>query len=138
MANLAAKVFKDHLESMDIKCKLIGDNEEAITMSWNLENTSMRVFFVFGDDNRDVQLRGMEFIRIPDSKIDQMYKSVNECNSKFRWTKFYLEEEDNEIVVECDAVIQLDSCAEECTELMAHMANIVDQAYPIFMKALYA
>ena len=38
----------------------------------------------------------------------------------------------------CDNIIQLDTCGENCYELMIRMLKIVEDAYPSFMKALWA
>ena len=65
-----------------------------------------------------------------------MYKACNECNCKFRWAKFTVV--DGKISVESDAIIQLDSCADEVTGYMIRLTKIVEAAYPIFMKAMWA
>jgi hypothetical protein len=67
-----------------------------------------------------------------------MYKVVNECNDTYNYEKFVLIEKHSQICVRDDAVIQLDSCGEECYELMMRMAMVVDDAYPKFMKAIWA
>ena len=40
-------------------------------------------------------------------------------------------------MLKIDAVVQLDTCAEEMFELMVRAAQIVDDAYPDIMKALW-
>jgi hypothetical protein len=67
-----------------------------------------------------------------------MYKIVNECNDRYNYEKFVLREKHSQICVVDDAVIQLDSCGEECYELMMRMATVVEDAYPRFMKAIWA
>ena len=50
----------------------------------------------------------------------------------------FTKEEDGELVAEEDAVIQLDSCGEEAFELMIRMTQIIEEAYPMVMKELWA
>jgi len=138
MANAAATLFLSYLESKEVNGRFVDDDEKVVRVGWKLNNTSISILFFFSDDCEDVAIRGGEFVNIPKDKIDNIYKVVNACNNKFRWVKFTLDEESTEVRVEADAVIQLDSCAEECFELMVRMSNIVDDAYPDFMKALWA
>ena len=59
-------------------------------------------------------------------------------NSKYRWAKFYVDEEDNTITIEADAYIQLDSCGEEILNVVVKIVSIADLVYPEFMKAIWA
>lgn len=138
MANAAAKLFTSYLETKGVNARIMDDEEKVVRVGWKLENTSISILFFFSDDCEDVAIRGSEFVTIPKDKVEKIYKVLNACNNKFRWVKFTMDEEDCEVRVEADAVIQLDSCAEECFELMLRMSNIVDDAYPEFMKALWA
>ncbi len=137
MANTAAKLFMAYLESKETHAKYVNDEESVVRVGWNLENTKLNIYFFFGDDGKDVHLIGDGFCKAPENKQDAILKAVNECNKKFRWMKFVLKEE-GEVEVEDDAVIQLDTCAEECFELMVRMCSIVDEAYPILMKSIWS
>lgn len=138
MANAAAKLFVSYLETKEINARFLDEEEKVVRVGWKLNNTSLGIIFFFSDDCSDVSLRGSEFINVPKDKADKVYKIINDCNNKYRWIKFVYNEGENEVRAEVDAVIQLDSCAEECFELMIRMSNIVDDAYPEFMKAMWA
>lgn len=137
MANAAAKMFTSLLDSKEITYKVLGDEEDAVKVNYRLDNTRIEIYFFFGEDCEDVHIEGGEFLKVPEAKWDVMYKACSEMNRKYRWIKFDVNEKDSEILAECDAVIQLDSCAEEVFELMIRTTNIVDDAYPEFMKAMW-
>ena len=59
-------------------------------------------------------------------------------NDKFRWVKFYVDESDNTVSLATDAVITSATCGEVIYELVLRMASIGDDAYPEFMRALWA
>ena len=80
----------------------------------------------------------MNFITVPENKYDAMYKTVNQCNDDYTHIKFVLDTKDGQINAREDAVIQLDSCGEECFELMIRMVRVVEDAFPKFMKAMWA
>lgn len=69
--------------------------------------------------------------------MDAMLKACNEANKQFRWIKFYVSD-NQEVMAEDDAVLDMASVGEECIELVARMVRVVDEAYPKFMKAIYA
>ena len=68
---------------------------------------------------------------------DQYAKGLiacNACNAKYRWVKFYLDN-DNNTVVQADAILDEANCGEEVFELIQRMVGIIDETYPVFMKA---
>lgn len=138
MASAAAKMFVSLLEAKGLNSRFLDDAETVVRVGWKLDNTKISILFYFDEDNRSVHIEGREFLNVPENKIDVMYKACNTCNNQYRWVKFTVDEEDKELVAKDDAVIQLDSCADEVMELMIRMTQIVDDAYPQFMKALWA
>ena len=58
-------------------------------------------------------------------------------NAHYRWIKFYLDK-DSDIVADCDAYIDADTCGKECMSLVRRMVNITDEAYPTFARAMWA
>ena len=41
-------------------------------------------------------------------------------------------------MAEDDAILDMANVGEECIELVARMVRVVDEAYPSFMRAIYA
>ena len=115
-------------------------NEErnVIEARMGIENKGLfRVLIIF-DTDTIVNIRSYEFCQFPDNKKDIMFKVCSRVNANYRWVKFFVDEEDNTITISNDAVIQLDSCAEEICELVFRMAGIAQDVYPTFMKALWS
>lgn len=138
MANMAAKMFTALLEEKEINYTFVDEEESAVRVGWKLKATKISIYFKFSEDCTNVHFEGHEFLAIPEEHIEKMYKICNQINRDYRWVKFTVNEEVKEVVVEGDAVIQLDSCAQECLELMIRTTQIIDDAYPVFMKALWA
>jgi glutathionylspermidine synthase len=136
MAGMAKKMVLTYFESKDVHPQELDDN--VIKVSWGLKGTSIDIFFEFDESDTHVHIDGTNFIQVPEDKFNAMYKVVNECNDTYSYEKFVLIEKHSQICVRDDAVIQLDSCGEECYELMMRMAMVVDDAYPKFMKAIWA
>ena len=138
MACQSAELFKAYLESQDLEATMVDEEHNILRIGAGLKNTQISIFFQFGDDDQDVHLEGRQFANIPKDQLDKIYKICNTLNDGFRFVKFVWDDEADDLCCRCDAVIQLDSCAEEVFELMARMASIVDEAYPQIMKALWA
>lgn len=115
-------------------------NEEknVLEIGQILENKGPFHVLIFFDDDEHITVHSADFCKFPAEKKDIMYKTCSLVNSNYRWIKFYVDEEDNTITLEDDAVVQQDSCAEEVFELICHMMNIAEKSYPTFMKALWS
>ncbi len=137
MASQATRIFMAYLESKEMKVQILDDETNLIALGLGLNNTQLRLFIRFGDDDSDVHLEGREFARIPSEQAGKALEICNSLNDAYRWVKFVWEE-NGDLACRCDGVIQLDSCAEETYELLARMAGIVDDAYPEIMKKLWA
>lgn len=136
MAGMAVKMVSAFLEAKETKAKEI--NEDLLKIGWDIKDTSIDIFFKFDDSDTHVHIEGINFIKVPEDKYEIMYKVLNDCNYMYTHVKFALDTEQGQIVAMDDAVIQLDSCGEECFELMLRMLQIVEDAYPKFMKAIWA
>ncbi|MCR5425622.1 MAG: YbjN domain-containing protein [Lachnospiraceae bacterium] len=138
MASMAAKVVASYLESKELHYQMLDEEETCMRVGMSLDNTRIDIYLFFEEDNHDVHIVGRNFIKVPEDKLEKMYKVVNQQNKTYRWMKFTVNEDKGEVEVEDDAIIQLDTCGDEAFELIARMSNIVDEAYPDLMKALWA
>ena len=138
MAIQAAKAFQAFMESKDLNVQFVDDEETVARLGFNLDNTKIEIFVAFDDNDKSVHFEGRDFVSIPADKRDMVYKLCNDCNNVFRWTKFTWDEENELVTVKADAVIEPESCAEECFEIVMRMCGIVDEAFTMFMKAWWA
>ena len=136
MGSMAAKIVSQYFENQDTSANVV--DEDVLRIGWNFEGGSIDIFFQFDEADEHVHIEGFNFIRVPEEKYDSMYKVLNEMNDKYNHVKFVLDTEGGQLNARDDAVIQLDSCGEECFELMIRMVQIVQDAYPYFMKAMWA
>ncbi len=138
MSGMAAKVTAAYFDSKDLRYSMTDDGK-AILTGFGLENLDgIKMIIIFDPDDDSVHLATSGIAKYPDTKKNEVFELVNSLNRKFRWIKFVADVNENCITAEDDAVIQLDSCGEEVFELCMHFASIVDEAYPIIMKALFA
>ncbi len=137
MAGMAAKVLAQFMESMETAPREVGEN--TVEIGWNFDGGSIDIVFSFDDEDRHVSIQGYNFVKgVPEDKYDALYKEINDCNAQYVHIKFYLDRSVGQILARDEDVIQLDTCGPECYELMVRMVKIVEDAYPKFMKAMWA
>ena len=138
MAYELAKVVSSFMDAKDWKHTLTGENQDVILTGLggekNIRGLELGIFF---DPERNVHILSRDYVHVPDDKVDAMYKVVNELNRTYRWAKFSLDDE-GDIVLEADAVLDLDTCGDEIMEILFRLTQIADEAYPVVMRGLYA
>ncbi len=136
MAGMAAKMVKQYFETKETAPDVVDEN--TLHTGWDFGDGSIDIFFCFDENDAHVHLEGRNFVKVPEGKEDSLYKVMNELNDRYVHVKFVLDTESGQLCARDDDVIQLDSCGPECFELMIRMVDIVKDAYPLFMKALWA
>ena len=139
------KVFKAtreiaaKLDSEEIKYSILtGNDSSTVQVKYSGDNFStLEILFISRDDDNDVSVRVIHICKVPDNKLAPMILAVNECNNKFRYVKFVMDK-DRDINLEYDMPLKNNDVGEIAVELLIRIMKIMDEAYPIFMKAMYA
>lgn len=138
MARYSTNLMR-YLDLRKIKYSVIDDY--TLTVSYSCENIDSLSVVVFFDKDgaNQVHLMASDIASFKGGAEKNLkgFITCNLLNSKVRWAKFYLDD-DFDMVVDCDAIVDSDTVGEECTSLIMRIVNIVDEAYPTIMKALWA
>ena len=100
MDNAAGKLFCAKLESKNLKYTVLEDDYSVIRLGFSLDNTDTDVYFFFGKKCEDMHILCRLNLKIPESKFEKMYKVCNNLNMRFRWLKFFVNEEKRVIQVD--------------------------------------
>lgn len=115
------------------------NGKDALTVSYSGENMSaIRCRFFFDTDCQNVAIRVFDITKIPASRLEAMYPVVNAVNKQFRFAKFCIDTADNTIQAEMDASFPANDAGEICLGLLLRCISICDEAYPHFMRAIWA
>ncbi len=79
----------------------------------------------------------MQYESIPAEKRLKVIEECNEQNCRFKWVTFYVDA-DNDLMLHVDALLGLESAADEAFEMLVRMINIGKEAKNDIMKAIYA
>ena len=134
--NIYKQAFINTLEEQGIK--YTDRDNETVKISYNTDNApSVSVLVIFDEDGENlVHLVSFEIAKFGKNK-EAGYDACNTANAGYRWVKFYLDSDDD-LTCTADAIIDEDNCGDTCLSLVRRMVNIIDDNYPMFMKALWA
>ncbi|MBQ1233326.1 MAG: YbjN domain-containing protein [Clostridia bacterium] len=130
---------REFMRYMDEKgVKYTEREENVIKVVYSGDNMdSIPVFVIFDEDNDPlVQLKCWDVQNFKNNEASALMV-CNSLNYKYRWVKFYLDK-DSDIVVSIDAMIDQDTCGEECLSLVRRLVNITDEAFPEIARARWA
>lgn len=136
MSNTYKEEFLRYMDNNEIKYTDCG--EYAVRVTYSGENMdSIPVVVIFDEDGENtVQFACFEVAKYKEDKLASGLITCNALNAKYRWVKFYLDD-DNDVRVECDAYVSEGSAGEECLNMVLRIVSIADNAYPIIMKSIW-
>ena len=94
------------------------------------------VFIIFDEDGTSAHIVTSPIARVSAEKTAGVLCTLNECNQKFRWVKFFLDE-DNDVIADSDMDFDEQNAAGVCIEAAVRTASIVNEAYPDIMRAVW-
>lgn len=130
---------REFMRYMDAKgVKYTEREENVIKVVYSADNMdSIAVFVIFDEDNDPlVQFKCWDILSFKNNEAAALVV-CNALNYKYRWVKFYLDK-DSDVVASMDAMVDQDSCGEECMSLIARLINIIDESYPDIARARWA
>ncbi len=113
-------------KSSRVVAKFNGDNAKHI-----------EVRFISTDDDNDVAVRCFQIVSANADKAAKMKDAINELNNKYRYIKFIIDE-DYDVNAEYDLPVRSENVGPMCVEIFIRFMNIIDEAYPKLMQAMWA
>ena len=134
--NRFKNAFIAHLKKEGIK--FVDRDEKIVSISYRGDNMpSIDIIVAFdADEKPDVSLRCWTIAKFPEDKMLNGLVASNELNKQYRFVRFCVDK-DNDLNCEADIDLTENSCGELILKLVRRMVNIVDDAYPVAMKALW-
>lgn len=137
------KQFLAYLDTKSIRYTLVRDADaepasDVVKVAFSGEQVDVTVTFFFDHDDEHASLRVFNLVKVPAGKISAMLTAVNQINNEYRFAKFCLDSDDNTIQAEMDCIFRQHDIDEICYEALLRMVNICNDAYPVFMKSLWA
>lgn len=135
----ATKLISDKFTERGLKFRVEdGSDRSVLRAGFSGDNfSSIEAVYISTDNDNDVAFRIWRIVRVPEGKRAQLLNAVNEMNRKYRYLKFVLDG-DGDINAEFDFPVKCEMVGDIAVELASRAVNILDEAYPVFMKELWS
>lgn len=130
-----AELFAQDLESKDLHFTVSQTDDGGDIIRFPYDNRMTTCIFK-GDDGCYLSMYTV-VERVPADKLPDMYAVCNAINARYKWLKFYVDE-DNDLMVEDDAILSIESAAEESFELLMRRINIMNETKGEIMRVIYS
>lgn len=77
------------------------------------------------------------FDKVPPEKMADVLFVCNDLNTQYKWATFYVNKS-GDVVVHDDAILSVESAADEAFELVLRLLDIAKKSKPLIMKAIFA
>lgn len=126
----------NYFQGQGIKYQEVQEN--AIRMRFDADNAGAVELVIFFDDSGDRHIHFLSpgIAKVSDDKFVPALMVANKLNGQYRWAKFSISDE-NRFDCEADAILDENSCGDECLELVIKLVKIVDNSYPEIMKVVW-
>lgn len=134
MDNLCTKL--DEI-GCNYRCETTSEGETYLSLGLSGDNFPGLHFCVLFDNDASAEIKCFNVCKFPETKNLLMLQVVNSLNCKYRWTTFSA----TPAGAVC-AAISVEATEDTAVEILfgalGRINAIIDEAYPILMKALYA
>lgn len=107
-----------------------------ITSMTGKSHTYQFIFVKSGNAGNDASLRTAPIVHIPAGKNDAVYTLLNEFHQKYRFIKFYLDN-DGDVMSQYDFALASDSIGKSAAEVLIRFTKILDDCYPRLMQQIW-
>lgn len=137
----ATKLIAQAMDDAGLKYRADENEKNSyIIAGFGVDNgPDVRVQFISTDNDNDVAIRLFGLVGIKDeAKKVAVCTVLNQLNAKYRYLKFVLDK-DGDVNVEYDLALRTsdEKVGPICCEVFIRMMKIIDEAYPMIMRAMW-
>lgn len=133
--NACAELFVKNLKSKNLNFATADTDRGDTVVDFPYQGKVTKL--IFSGETGEYCSFYLVYERVPEDKVADVIFTCNELNAEYKWVTFYVDK-DNDLVIHDDAILSVESAAEEAFELLVRMLKITDDLRPRIMKAIYA
>ena len=133
--HVCAEVFTNYLKQKNLHFSAYVDNDGDTIVDFPYQGKVCK--FVFSGTSTYYMSIYLVLERAPEDKNADAIFVCNDLNCRYKWATFYVDG-DRDIVVHDDAILTVESAAEEAFELLLRILKISEDAKPTIMRVIYA
>ena len=132
---ICAEIFTKSLDAKNLHYNVYDGRDGDTIVDFPYQGKVTKL--IFSGTTTNYMSLYLVFERIPDEKFADAVFVCNELNARFKWATFYVDS-DKDIVIHDDAILSVETAADETLELLVRLIRIGDDVKPIIMRTLYA
>lgn len=132
---VCAESFIKYLDSKNYHYSSREDKDGDVIVDFPYDGKVVKL--VFAGDNGEYASLYMQYEKVPEDKRMKLIEVCNDLNCRFKWVTFFVDK-DQDLMLQVDAKLYVETAADEAIELMVRMIKIGDDAKNEIMKAIYA
>lgn len=103
------------------------------------DNMSVKIRLISLREDEEFKILSEDFAKIPQEKLAAGYQLINKMNRTYKFVKFTIDD-DGDVSCQWDLPTSLPNevVGKLGVEIVMRMSNIIDNAYPEFMKLIWA
>ena len=133
--NACAELFVKNLKEKNLNFATADTDQGDTVVDFPYQGKVTKL--IFSGETGEYCSLYLVYERVPEDKIANVIFTCNELNAEYKWVTFYVDK-DNDLVIHDDAILSVESAAEEAFELLVRMLKVTDDLRPRIMKAIYA
>lgn len=124
-----------YLEENDTKSQQIA--ERTLITRWKIESGHIDVYLHFDEEGHMVRVVGTNFLDVEEQYWDCFYELINDLNESNLFVTIVLDKKEQQIRIEYEHLINEETCADICFNLMMQITRVAEKIYPVFMKTIW-
>jgi len=139
MFRATQEIYNALRQDEDLKVFVEEDSDSShVWLQFGLDaGGSYRIRFISRDNDNDVAVRVFGLTKVPEQQRTKVILALNELNSKYRFLKFVCDA-DGDVNVEYDYLMRDVNPAASAHELVFRIVKILDNSYPVIMRAMWS
>ncbi|MCD8321781.1 MAG: YbjN domain-containing protein [Oscillospiraceae bacterium] len=133
--NICAQAFANNLDSKNLTYSVTRDDDSRTVISFPYKQRRTSIIFT-GEEGIQCQFQTV-IESVPEDKVMDLIVVCNSLNTQYRFVKFVVDS-DNDLMNYSDAILTPETAGDECFEVLLRSLQIIEEAKPTFMKAIYA
>lgn len=115
-----------------------GQKSDVVRLGLTTESGAKIDFAIFPNGGgSDISVRVYSLVKVTEPKMGAMLRACNQLNSQFRFVKFTIDS-DLDLNVEYDIAMHNGEIGETVLEMIIRFRQIINEGYPVLMRAMYA
>lgn len=139
MIHKATQEIAEMLQSINFNYDILEDGTSSrVICGINGKYITYKVQFISLDEDNDVAIRAFDLVKFPEEKTADMLSFANECNRKYRFVKFVVNDSDHNMQVEDDLPQKNQEPGELAREMLIRIIQILDEIGADMMRRIWA